>query len=126
MTQDALIAALQTADYIAVAIFGLSGALAAAAKKQDIITFLFFAAITGVGGGSVRDLLIGAPVFWVQSPGYVLACMLAAVAVWVAWRPGWRFHALLWLDALGMAGYSVLGAAKSLSLGIHPASAVVM
>lgn len=126
MTPEALNLVLQYADYLAVGIFGLSGALAAAHKKQDIVTFIFFACITGVGGGSVRDLLIGSPVFWIQNPAYILACLIAAALGWVLWRPDWRFRAVLWLDALGMAGYSVLGAAKSLSLGIHPLSALVM
>ncbi len=83
--------ALQTAfvwlDYAAVAVFAVSGALAAARKRHDIITFGFFAAITGVGGGTLRDLLIGAPVFWVQRPGYVIVCLVAAVLVWFPRRP---------------------------------------
>jgi hypothetical protein len=48
-----------------IAVFALSGALVAAAKRQTLVTFVFFAVITGVGGGTVRDLLIGAPVFWI-------------------------------------------------------------
>ena len=122
--------ALETAffwlDYAAVAVFAMSGALAAADKKHDIITFAFFAAITGVGGGTLRDLLIGAPVFWVKRPGYVMVCIAAAVAVWLLGRRGWRFRALLWLDALGLAAYAVVGAAKALSLGVPPFSAMVM
>ena len=53
------------------------------ARKHDIITFGFFAAVTGVGGGTLRDLLIGAPVFWVARPEYIVVCLAAAVAVWV-------------------------------------------
>lgn len=126
MNIETLNIALLYADYLAVGVFGLSGALTAARKKHDFVAFIFFAAMTGVGGGSVRDLLIGAPVFWIQSPGYILACLTAAGAIWMFWQPEWKFRAILWFDALGMAGYSVLGAAKSLSLGIHPASAIVM
>ena len=80
---DALSTTLTVLDYAAVAVFGASGALAAARQKHDIITFGFFAAITGVGGGSLRDLLIGAPVFWVARPEYVAVCLTAAVAVWI-------------------------------------------
>ena len=58
---DPLVPALTVLDYAAVAVFGASGALAAARARHDIITFGFFAAITGVGGGTLRDLLIGAP-----------------------------------------------------------------
>lgn len=123
---DALATAFFWLDYAAVAVFAATGALAAARRKQDIITFAFFAAITGVGGGTLRDLLIGAPVFWVHRPGYVVVSVLTAVLVWSLGQRGWRFRALLWLDALGLAAYSVVGAAKALSLGVPPVSAVVM
>lgn len=118
--------ALVWLDYAAVAVFGAPGALAAARRRYDIITFGFFAAVTGVGGGTLRDLLIGAPVFWVSKPDYLIVCLVAATAVWVFGVGGHRLKALLWLDALGMAAYAVFGAAKALSLGVHPVSAVVM
>lgn len=123
---DALSTTLFWLDYAAVAVFGATGALAAAHRKHDIITFGFFAAITGVGGGTLRDLLIDAPVFWIQRPGYVIVCLAAAVGVWLLGQRGWRFRALLWLDALGMAAYCVVGTAKALSLGVHPFTAIVM
>jgi uncharacterized membrane protein YeiH len=122
--------ALETAfivfDYAAVAVFAATGALAAARQKHDIVTFAFFAAITGVGGGTLRDLLIDAPVFWISSPGYLIACIAAAVAVWLVGERTWRMGALLWLDAIGMAAYAVVGAAKALSLGLGPIPATVM
>ena len=49
-------------DLFGIAVFAASGALAAAQRKQTLVTFSFFALVTGVGGGTVRDLLIGAPV----------------------------------------------------------------
>ena len=123
---DALGSTLTVLDYAAVAVFGASGALAAARAKHDIITFGFFAAITGVGGGTLRDLLIDAPVFWVARPAYVAVCLAAAVAVWIfGWGQG-REKTLLWLDAVGMAAYAVVGALKAISLGVPPFSAVVM
>lgn len=123
---DPLAAALFWLDYAAAAVFGATGALAAARRKHDIVTFGFFAAITGVGGGTLRDLLIGAPVFWIQRPGYILACLAAALVIWLLGQRGWRFRALLWLDALGMAAYAVVGTAKALSLGVHPFTSVIM
>ena len=126
VTPSPLLAAFYWLDYAAVAVFAATGALAAARRKQDIITFGFFAAITGVGGGTLRDLLIGAPVFWVQKPGYIVVCLIAAVIVWSLGKRGWRFRALLWLDALGLAGYAVVGTAKALNLGVPPFSAMIM
>ena len=54
--------ALVLLDYFGIAVFAISGALLAAEKKQTLVTFIFFAVVTGVGGGTLRDLLIGAPV----------------------------------------------------------------
>ncbi len=113
-------------DLAAVAVFGATGALAAARRRHDIVTFGFFAAVTGVGGGTLRDLLIGAPVFWIDRPGYLVACSAAALAVWVFGEGQGRLRVLLWLDALGLSAYGIIGAAKALSFGVPPASAVVM
>ncbi len=113
-------------DYIGVAVFATTGALAAAREKQDLVTFIFFAAATGVGGGTLRDLLIGAPVFWVQDWRYFAVCIAAACAVWVLGRRSWRFSALLWLDAVGLAAYGVYGAAKADAWGVAPLICIVM
>lgn len=113
-------------DFAGVAVFAATGALAAAREKHDLVTFAFFAAITGVGGGTLRDLLIGAPVFWVQDWRYVAVCLTAALAVWVLGSRTWRFRALLWLDALGLAAYGVMGAAKAAAFGVSPLICIVM
>jgi uncharacterized membrane protein YeiH len=117
---------LAVLDMAGVAVFAVSGALAAARIKQTIVTFAFFAAITGIGGGTLRDLLIGAPVFWVGRSDYLGICLVAAAAVWLLKADRWRMNALLWFDALGLGAYSVLGAAKALSLGVPPLPSVVM
>lgn len=118
--------ALAALDYAAVGVFALSGALAAARAKQAIVTFAFFAAVTGIGGGTLRDLLIGAPVFWVANQGYLGVCLMAAALVWVIDIGERRLAWLLWLDAVGLAAYAVVGAAKALSYGTPPLVAVVM
>lgn len=112
-------------DYVGVGFFAASGALAAAEKRQDIVTFIFFGALTGIGGGTLRDLLIGVPVFWVHNPAYVIVCAVAAAAMWVA-----PIHsddrALLWLDAVGLASYAVVGAHKAWAHGVAAPVCVVM
>jgi uncharacterized membrane protein YeiH len=113
-------------DFAGVAVFAATGALAAARQKHDLVTFAFFGAITGVGGGTLRDLLIGAPVFWVHDWRYIAVCLAASVAVWLVGARPWRFRALLWLDAIGLAAYGVLGAAKAEAAGIAPLICIVM
>lgn len=115
-----------TLDLIGIAVFAASGALAAARKEQTLVTFIFFALVTGVGGGTVRDLLIGAPVFWVQDQRVPLVCVATALAVWFTPRRIWSEKALDWFDAVGLAGYAVFGAAKALSFGAPPLPAVMM
>ncbi|MBI1361626.1 MAG: trimeric intracellular cation channel family protein [Alphaproteobacteria bacterium] len=113
-------------DYAGVATFAASGALMAAERRQDVVTFVFFAAITGVGGGTLRDLLIGAPVFWVTNPGYAIVCASVGVAIFASRGRGLPKRALLWLDAAGLCVYAVVGAAKAQAWGINPVIAVVM
>lgn len=113
-------------DYAGVAVFALTGALAAARAKQTIVTFVFFAAVTGVGGGTLRDLLIGAPVFWVHRSDYLGVCIIAAALVWLLRADRWRLRTLLWLDAIGLAAYAVIGAAKAASYGVPPVAQVAM
>src|SRR5215217_3388076 len=98
MTPPLLPDALVLLDYVGIAVFAVSGALLAAEKKQTLVTFIFFAVITGVGGGTLRDLLIRAPVFWVHTNATLLICIGAALGTWlVAKRITGR--ALLWFDA---------------------------
>lgn len=113
-------------DFAGVAVFAATGALAAARQKHDLVTFAFFGAITGVGGGTLRDLLIGAPVFWVHDWRYIAVCLAASVAVWMIGSRPWRFRALLWLDAIGLGAYGVMGAAKAEAVGIAPLICIVM
>jgi uncharacterized membrane protein YeiH len=123
---NALPTVLPFLDYAAVAVFGATGAMAAARKKHDIVTFGFFASATGVGGGTARDLLLGLPVFWVRQPQFLVSCLLAAIAVWLLGAEKERTPLLSWLDAFGLAAYAVVGAAKAVSAGASPLSAVVM
>ena len=118
--------ALDLVDYFGIAVFAISGALLAAEKRQTLVTFIFFAVATGVGGGTLRDLLIGAPVFWVRNNATLLICIVAALLVWITSRRRFAGRALLWFDAAGLAAYATYGAAKALSFGVAPVPAFGM
>lgn len=113
-------------DLLGTAIFALSGALLAARLRQTFVTMTFFALITGVGGGSVRDLLIGAPVFWVRDPWVAPVCLGVALLAWFTPRRWWEGQLLEWADAAGLAVYAVLGTAKALAWGVTPVPAMMM
>jgi uncharacterized membrane protein YeiH len=117
---------LETLSIVGTFVFAASGALAAARLQQTLVTFAFFALVTGVGGGTVRDLLIDAPVFWVADPIPAIACMVAALMVWFTPRKFWSERALDWLDAIGLAAFAVFGAAKAMSFGVPPFVAGMM
>ena len=109
-----------------IAVFAASGALAAARLRLDIVGAGFFALVTAVGGGTMRDLLIDAPVFWMRDPAPVLICLVVATAIWFSPRRWWSDHALDWFDAIGLAAYATFGAGKALHLGIAPLPAAAM
>ena len=118
--------ALVVLDFFGIAVFAVSGALVAAERRLDFVTFVFFAAVTGVGGGTLRDLLIGAPVFWIRTNGTLLICIGAALAVWFLNRRRFTGKALLWFDAAGLAAYATYGSAKAIGFGVAPVPAFAM
>jgi len=114
-------------DYAGVAVFAATGALAASRKQLDIIGFLFLASVTGIGGGTLRDLILDVPVFWVGNRDYVLICSAVAVVVFfTAHRFESRYRLLLWLDAVGIAAFCVMGAEKAFAITGSPVVAIVM
>src|SRR6476469_54853 len=118
--------ALVVLDVFGIAVFAISGALLAAEKRQTLVTFIFFAVATGVGGGPLRDLLIGAPVFWVHSNATLLICIGAALGVWLFSNRRIAARALDWFDAAGLASYATYGSAKALAYGVAPVPAFAM
>ncbi|HEY6632926.1 MAG TPA: trimeric intracellular cation channel family protein [Rhizobiaceae bacterium] len=114
-------------DYSGVAVFAATGALAASRKQLDIVGFLFLACVTGIGGGTLRDIILNIPVFWVGNRDYVLICVAVAVVVFfTSHLVESRYRLLLWLDAVGLAAFSVMGAARGLAITGSPVVAIVM
>lgn len=109
-----LIAAL---DLIAVFVFAISGALQAGRKQMDVFGMFVVGFVTGVGGGTIRDVLLDRPVFWLADGRYLLAALGATVLVFFLGR--WierRSRPLAWADALGLAVAVPLGVAAARSV----------
>lgn len=116
-----------------VAVFALTGALVAARKRMDPFGFVLLATVTGVGGGTLRDLLLDRRVFWIEAPSDVMLCSAVALAAWaIAYlRPGrldgWAAkRLLLWADAAGLALFAVIGTQKGLAAGVPALSAIAL
>ena len=105
-------------DDSSVLIFALTGALVASRAQLDLVGFAFVACLTAVGGGTVRDLLLGRdPVFWVGQPDYILLCVAAAIVVFfTAHLVESRYRWLLWLDSFALSIAVAAGAGVALAL----------
>ncbi len=115
-------------DLFGTAVFAISGAFAAARKGMDITGVLFLAFVVGIGGGTIRDMILqNGPVFWITQHSYIWVSFIAAIASILFARffiPPYRF--LLIADALGLGVFSVIGTEKALAAGRSDIIAIMM
>jgi uncharacterized membrane protein YeiH len=113
-------------DLLGTAVFALTGALVAARLRLTFVTVCYFALVAGVGGGTVRDLLIGARPFWLADQWVAAVILAVALLTWFTPHRWWEGRLLEWADAAGLAAYSVLGTAKALAFGVEPLPAAIL
>lgn len=115
-------------DWFGIVVFVTTGALVASRKQMDIVGFILLGTVTGIGGGTVRDVLLGRlPVFWVGEPAYLATCVAVSFGCFFwAHIPASRYVWLLRFDAIGLALFAVTGAETALRAGVHPLVAVAM
>ncbi len=115
-------------NWFGLIIFAITGALVASRKQMDLIGFVLLATVTGIGGGTLRDLVLDVgPVFWVKEPAYIAVCAAVAVIMFfLAHIPQSRLTFVLWLDAVGLALFAVTGAEYALSTGAGNLIAITM
>lgn len=114
-------------DYLSVLVFALTGALVASRAQLDLVGFVFLATLTAVGGGTIRDLVLGrGEVFWVQRPTIMLVAAAAAFLVfWTAHLLESRYRTMLWLDALALAIAVSAGVGVAHATGADPVIVVI-
>lgn len=115
------------ADYLGVYVFATSGALLAASKRLDLFGFAVLALMPAVGGGTLRDLLLDQPVFWIADPTYLYITLTASLITFFSAGFLNRLREpLAWFDALGLAVFCALGAAKAMQITQDPLVSVAM
>ncbi|WP_105903279.1 trimeric intracellular cation channel family protein [Vibrio gangliei] len=105
----------------------MTGALSAGRKNMDWFGVMLVASATAIGGGSVRDIILGNyPLTWVQHPEFLLiTCVAGIFTTWVAkWVVKFK-GVFIRLDALGLAAFSIIGCQKGISMGLHPGICIV-
>jgi len=116
---------VQFLDLAAVFVFALTGALVASRAQLDIVGFVFIAALTAVGGGTLRDLLLGREVFWIAAPQFIgLAALAAIVVFFTAHFLESRLRAIAWLDAFALA--VAVPAGTGVAIGLDHSVPVVL
>jgi len=95
---------------------------------MDLVGFALLGSVTGIGGGTIRDLLLGVqPIFWVEQPAYLVACIIISTGTFfLAHILHHRYRLLLWLDAIGLALFAVTGSSSAMAHGASPVIAVAM
>lgn len=120
--------AIAILDWLGVIVFAMTGALVASRRQMDALGFVLLGTVTGIGGGTIRDVLLDRhPLVWIEQPLYLALCILVSLLVFVtAHLVQSRLRLLLWLDAVGLALYATIGAERALEAGTSPLVAVVM
>ena len=113
--------------YFGDVVFAVSGALTAARYRMDVLGFVLIGTITGIGGGTTRDLLLGRTVWWTQDPTELLLCVAAALVTFFFIKSDiTRRQGMIWSDALGLAAFGVVGCHIALQFGAPFVIAVFM
>lgn len=121
------LSALQFLDYFGVFVFAISGALMAVRKDMDIFGMTVLALMPAIGGGTLRDLLLDLPIFWIVDNGYLLLTLAAVLFTYLGQRYVLRSaRVLAWADAIGLSVFCVLGCIKTLDHGSGLLVAVVL
>lgn len=115
-------------DLIGVAVFAVSGALAAGRKRMDFFGVIVLGCVTALGGGTLRDTILGSrPIFWISDTWYLVVSTIAAIVTFITARR-WRLPAmaLMYADAIGLAVFTVIGFQKGFELTHQYGVAMIM
>jgi uncharacterized membrane protein YeiH len=115
-------------DWLGIVAFAITGALVASRNQMDAVGFVLLGTVTGIGGGTIRDVLLDLhPILWIEHPQYLAVCIVVSLVVFFAAHMiHSRMRVILWADAIGLALFATAGAERATSVGASPLVAVVM
>ena len=115
-------------DWLGIVAFTITGGLVAARNQMDAVGFVMLGTVTGIGGGTIRDVLLNVhPILWIERPQYLAVCIVVSLVVYfTAHRVHSRMRLILWTDAIGLALFATVGAERAISVGASPLVAIVM
>ncbi|MDH6355633.1 putative membrane protein YeiH [Dysgonomonas sp. PH5-45] len=114
-------------EFIGTFAFAISGIRLASAKKIDWFGALVVGFVTAIGGGTVRDLLIGVTPFWMQSIVYLFATILAmGIVIYFKKYLVHLNNTFFWFDSIGLGLFVVVGAEKTMAMGFDPWVVIAM
>lgn len=114
-------------DVIGITVFAMTGCLVAARKHLDIISFILLGTVTGMGGGTLRDMILNRDVFWVQQPKYLMICAATSIVMFFIASHIERYRRwILWGDAVGIAVFTVTGTSIAHGMGAHWSVCILM
>ncbi|ADG67906.1 protein of unknown function UPF0126 [Planctopirus limnophila DSM 3776] len=114
-------------EHLSVAFGAIAGVLAGRGKRVDLFGILVLGMVTATGGGTLRDLILDVPVFWLKDPNFVYTVVVASCLMFVTAR--YRktpLKLLIFADAAGLAFVAIVGTSKTLSLGHAGIICIVM
>jgi uncharacterized membrane protein YeiH len=124
---DPLSTSILVIMYFGDVVFAISGALTAARYRMDILGFVLIGTITGIGGGTTRDLLLGRTVWWTQDPNELILCVAASLITFFCITSDiTRRKGMIWADTLGLSVFGVVGCHIALEFGSPFTIAVFM
>lgn len=115
-------------DWLGIVAFTITGALVASRNQMDAVGFVMLGTVTGIGGGTIRDVLLDVhPVLWIERPEYLAVCIVVSLLLFfTAHRLHSRMRLILWADAVGLALFATVGAERATAAGAPPLVAIVM
>ncbi|MBU0610693.1 MAG: trimeric intracellular cation channel family protein, partial [Armatimonadetes bacterium] len=114
-------------DYLGTFAFAVSGALKGVRRGMDLFGLTVLAVVTAIGGGTIRDVMLGQQPFWFHDSSYILLSLAAAFIVFGLYRVVTRGETLLlWFDAVGLGAFTVIGATKAMDAGLGAVGTIVL